>query len=46
MLLALSVCPFWSLALTVLVSGVILVYCGAVGNRDDYLWKSKGTQWW
>jgi len=45
-LLALSVCPFWSLALTVLVSGVILVYCGAVGNWDDYLWKVKGTQWW
>jgi hypothetical protein len=45
-LLALSVCPFWTLALTVLVSGVILVYCGAVGNWDNYLWKTKGTQWW
>jgi hypothetical protein len=45
-LLGLSVCPFFTLALTVLLSGVILVYCGMAGNWDDYLWRVKGTQWW
>lgn len=45
-LLGLGVCPFFSLALTVLMSGAILVYCGLAGNWDDYLWKVKGTQWW
>src|SRR5262245_52679698 len=45
-LLVLSICPVWSLGVTVLVSCVVLVYCGAVGNWDDYLWRVKGTQWW
>jgi hypothetical protein len=45
-LLGLSVCPFFTLALTVLMSTLVLVYCGVVGNWDDYLWRVKGTQWW
>ena len=45
-LLGLSVCPFFTLALTVLLSAGILVYCGVAGNWDDYLWRVKGTQWW
>ncbi len=45
-LLGLSVCPFFTLALTVLLSAAILVYCGVAGNWDDYLWRVKGTQWW
>lgn len=45
-LFGLSVCPFFTLGLTVLMSGVILVYCGVAGNWDDYLCKVKGTQWW
>jgi Protein of unknown function (DUF2628) len=45
-LLGLSVCPFFTLAVTVLLSIVILVYCGVAGNWDDYLLKVKGTQWW
>jgi Protein of unknown function (DUF2628) len=45
-LLALSVCPFFTLILTVLLSSAVLVYCGVAGNWDDYLWKVKGTQWW
>ena len=45
-LLGLSVCPVFSLAVTVLLSAVILVYCGVAGNWDDYLWKVRGTQWW
>jgi hypothetical protein len=40
------VCPFFTLPFTVLVSGVVLVYCGVAGNWHDYLWKVKGTQWW
>jgi Protein of unknown function (DUF2628) len=45
-LFALSVCPFFTLAVTVLVSGAVLVYCGVAGNWDDYLWRVRGTQWW
>jgi hypothetical protein len=45
-LLGLSVCPFFTLALTVLLSAGTLVYCGLAGNWDDYLWRVKGTQWW
>ena len=45
-LLGLSVCPFFGLAATVLMSGAVLVYCGLAGNWDDYLRKVKGTQWW
>ncbi len=45
-LLGLSVCPLFGLLFTVVLSGAVLVYCGAVGNWDDYLWKVKGTQWW
>ena len=45
-LLGLSVCPFFTLALTVLLSGAILIYCGVAGNWDDYLWRVKRTQWW
>jgi hypothetical protein len=45
-LLGLSVCPFFTLAFTVVMSGAILVYCGVAGNWDDYLWRVKGTQWW
>ena len=45
-LLGLSVCPFFTLATTVLLGLGVLVYCGTVGNWDDYLWKVKGTQWW
>ena len=45
-LLGMSVCPFFTLAITVLLGGVVLVYCGVAGNWDDYLWKVKGTQWW
>jgi hypothetical protein len=45
-LLGLSVCPFFTLALTILLGCVVLVYCGVAGNWDDYLWKVKGTQWW
>ena len=45
-LLGLSVCPFFTLALTVLLGGAILVYCGLAGNWDDYLWRVRGTQWW
>jgi uncharacterized protein DUF2628 len=45
-LFVLGVCPFFTLALTVLLSGAILVYCGVAGNWDDYLWRVKGTQWW
>jgi hypothetical protein len=45
-LLGLSVCPFFTLVSTLLLGVAVLVYCGAVGNWDDYLWKVKGTQWW
>jgi Protein of unknown function (DUF2628) len=45
-LLGLSVCPFFTLAATLLLSAVVLVYCGVAGNWDDYLWKVRGTQWW
>lgn len=45
-LLGLSVCPFFTLVLTVLLSAATLVYCGVAGNWDDYLWRVKGTQWW
>jgi len=45
-LLGLSVCPFFTLALTILLSAAVLVYCGVAGNWDDYLLKVKGTQWW
>lgn len=45
-LLGLSVCPFFTLALTVLLGAAVLVYCGLVGNWDDYLLRVKGTQWW
>ena len=45
-LLGLSVCPFFTLTLTVLLSAAILVYCGVAGNWDDYLLRVKGTQWW
>ena len=45
-LLALSICPFFALTLTVLLSAAILVYCGVAGNWDDYLRRVKGTQWW
>src|SRR5262245_47198750 len=45
-LTGLSVCPFFTLTLTVLLSGIVLVYCGVAGNWDDYLLKVKGTQWW
>lgn len=45
-LLGLSICPFFTLAVTVLISGAILVYCGVAGNWDDYLWRVEGTQWW
>jgi hypothetical protein len=45
-LLGLSICPFFTLVTTLLLGVVVLVYCGAVGNWDDYLWRVKGTQWW
>jgi hypothetical protein len=45
-LLGLSVWPFFGLVLTVLMSVAVLLYCGLVGNWDDYLLKVKGTQWW
>jgi uncharacterized protein DUF2628 len=45
-LLGLSVCPFFTLALTILLGAAVLVYCGVAGNWDDYLLKVKGTQWW
>jgi hypothetical protein len=45
-LLGLSVFPFFTLAVTFTLGLAVLVYCGAVGNWDDYLWKVKGTQWW
>jgi NAD(P)-dependent dehydrogenase (short-subunit alcohol dehydrogenase family) len=45
-LLGLSVFPFFTLAVTVLLGLTVLVYCGVAGNWDDYLWKVKGTQWW
>ena len=45
-LAVLSVFPFFTLTVTVLLGLAVLVYCGVVGNWDDYLWKVKGTQWW
>ena len=45
-LLGLSVCPFFTLAFTILLGAAVLVYCGVAGNWDDYLWRVKGTQWW
>lgn len=45
-LLVLSVCPIWTLTVTLLVSVAVLAYCGIAGNWDDYLLKAKGTQWW
>jgi hypothetical protein len=45
-LLGLSVCPFFTLVLTFLLSLGTLVYCGVAGNWDNYLWRVKGTQWW
>jgi hypothetical protein len=45
-LLALSVCPVWTLPITLLISPVVLVYCGVAGNWDHYLWKVERTQWW
>ena len=45
-LLGLSVFPFFTLAVTFALGLAVLVYCGAVGNWDDYLLKVKGTQWW
>jgi hypothetical protein len=45
-LLVLSVWPFWTLQVTLLVSLVVLAYCGIAGKWDDYLWRVRGTQWW
>jgi uncharacterized protein DUF2628 len=45
-LLGLSVCPFFTLALTILLGAAVLVYCGVAGNWDAYLLKVRGTQWW
>lgn len=45
-LLVLGVFPFWPLPVALLVSLLVLVYCGLVGNWDDYLWRVKRTQWW
>lgn len=45
-LLALSVCPVWTLPITLLISCAVLVYCGVAGNWDHYLWKIERTQWW
>ena len=45
-LFVLGVFPFFTLAVTVLLGGAVLVYCGVAGNWDDYLWRVKGTQWW
>jgi Protein of unknown function (DUF2628) len=45
-LLGLSVFPFFTLMITLALGVGVLVYCGVVGNWDDYLWKVKGTQWW
>lgn len=45
-LLGLSVCPLFTIAITFALGLGVLVYCGAVGNWDDYLLKVKGTQWW
>jgi len=45
-LLGLSVFPFFTLAVTVVLGLIVLVYCGVAGNWDDYLLRVKGTQWW
>jgi hypothetical protein len=45
-LLGLSVVPFFTLTVTLLLGLAVLVYCGVVGNWDDYLWRIRGTQWW
>src|SRR5215470_2280780 len=45
-LLVLSVFPFFTLAVTVVLGLIVLVYCGVAGNWDDYLLRVKGTQWW
>jgi hypothetical protein len=45
-LLGLSLCPFFTLALTVFLGAAVLVYCGVAGNWDAYLLRVKGTQWW
>jgi len=45
-LLGLSVCPFFTIVVTIGLGLAVLVYCGAVGNWDHYLWRVKGTQWW
>jgi Protein of unknown function (DUF2628) len=45
-LLGLSVFPFFTIVVTILLGLVVLVYCGVAGNWDDYLWRVKGTQWW
>ena len=45
-LLVLGIFPFWPLPVALLVSLLVLVYCGLVGKWDDYLWRVKRTQWW
>jgi len=38
--------PFWPLPIWIVVSLVLFVYCGAIGNWDYYLLRVKRTQWW
>ncbi len=45
-LLVLGVFPLWPLPVALLVSLVVLVYCGVVGTWDYYLWRVRRTQWW
>ena len=45
-LLGLTLFPLGTLAVTLTVSLAALVYCGLVGNWDDYLWQVKRRQWW
>ena len=40
------VLPLWTFAVSVLVSLLVLLYCGIFGNWDHYLWRVQRTQWW
>jgi hypothetical protein len=45
-LLALTLVPIGTLTVTLTLSLGALVYCGFVGDWDEYLWRVKRTQWW
>jgi len=45
-LLALTLIPIGTLATTLTMSLAALVYCGVAADWDEYLWRTRKTQWW